>query len=195
MACFPQRFDERVIAELRGFTNEAGLSPFWEAIGRHFFAQTFAHADFLSGVGQKDFIRDLMPKYPIYTATLPEEARAVIGRVHRDAEPALKILLSQGFEPTSEVDIFDAGPLVAASRPSIRAVRESQFGVISALREPVESSLYLAGHAALNFRACLAPLEMAEDKTIIISERAAAVLQVGVGDRLVYLALPARNLR
>jgi arginine N-succinyltransferase len=95
MACFPQRFDERVIAELRGFTNEAGLSPFWEAIGRHFFAQSFARADFLSGIGQKDFIRDLMPKYPIYAATLPEEARAVIGRVHRDAEPALKILLSQ----------------------------------------------------------------------------------------------------
>jgi arginine/ornithine N-succinyltransferase beta subunit len=93
------------------------------------------------------------------------------------------------------VDIFDAGPLVAASRPSIRAIRESQLGEIATLREPRESSLYLTGHAALNFRACLAPLEIAEDKTIVISERTAEVLQVGVGDRLVYLALPNRNLR
>jgi arginine N-succinyltransferase len=195
MACFPQRFDDRVIAELRGFTNEAGLSPFWEAIGRHFFAQPFAQADFLSGIGQKDFIRDLMPKYPIYTATLPDEARAVIGRVHRDAEPALKILLSQGFERSNEVDIFDAGPLVAASRPSIKAVAESRFGDISTLREPADSLPHLVAHAALNFRACLAPLEVLEDKTVTISERTAKVLQVGIGDRLVFLTLPIRNVR
>jgi arginine N-succinyltransferase len=195
MACFPQRFDERVIAELRGFTNEAGLSPFWEAIGRHFFVQSFARADFLSGIGQKDFIHDLMPKYPIYTATLPAEARAVIGRVHRDAEPALKILLAQGFERSNEVDIFDAGPLVAASRPSIKAVRESQFGEVAALREPQNSSAYLVAHAALNFRACLAPLEVAEKQTLIVSERTAEVLQVGIGDRLIFLALPTRNAR
>src|SRR5260370_25373704 len=81
MACFPQRFDQRVIAELRGLTNEAGLSPFWEAIGRHFFAQSFARADFLSRIRQKDFIHDLIPQYPIYTATLPEQPRAVIPRV------------------------------------------------------------------------------------------------------------------
>ncbi len=194
MACFPQRFDERVIAELRGFTNEAGASPFWEAIGRHFFAQSFAQADFQSGIGQKDFIRDLMPKYPIYSATLPEEAQAVIGRVHRDAEPALKILLSQGFERTNEVDIFDAGPLVTASRSSIKAVQESQFGEIATVREPHDRSFYLVGHAALNFRACLAPLEINIDKTVIISERTAEILEVAVGDRLIFLALPTRNL-
>ncbi|HYZ73858.1 MAG TPA: arginine N-succinyltransferase, partial [Chthoniobacterales bacterium] len=38
MAAFPKRFDDRVIAELRGFTDEQGLSPFWESIGRHFFS-------------------------------------------------------------------------------------------------------------------------------------------------------------
>jgi arginine N-succinyltransferase len=193
MACYPQRFDERVIAELRGFTNQAGLSPFWEAIGRHFFAQTFVQADFLSGIGQKDFIRDLMPKYPIYTATLPEDARCVIGRVHRDAEPALKILLAQGFERTNEVDIFDAGPLVAASRSSIRAVRESQFGVVARLREPSDSSLYLMAHAALDFRACLAPLEVPENGTAIISERTAEILRATAGDRLVFLPQPIRK--
>jgi arginine N-succinyltransferase len=187
MACFPQRFDERVIAELRGFTNEAGFSPFWEAVGRHFFSQSFAHADFLSGIGQKDFIRDLMPKYPIYTATLPDEARAVIGRVHRDAEPALKILLAQGFERSQEVDIFDAGPLVATSRTSIKAIREARFGQITAVRELREASLYLVGHAALDFRACLAPLEIADAEQLIISQRTAEILRVSAGDRLVFL--------
>jgi arginine N-succinyltransferase len=192
MACFPQRFDERVIAELRGFTNDAGLSPFWEAVGRHFFVQSFAQADFLSGIGQKDFIRDLMPKYPIYTAILPAEARAVIGRVHRDAEPALKILLAQGFERSHEIDIFDGGPLVMASRPAIKTVREARFGEIATLREPREGPLYLVGHAALNFRACLASLEISDSQELIISEQTAEVLRVSMGDRLVFVQLPLR---
>ncbi|HEY0790238.1 MAG TPA: arginine N-succinyltransferase, partial [Chthoniobacterales bacterium] len=102
MSSFPQRFDARVIAELRGFTNGAGLSPFWEAVGKHFFHQTFAEADFLSGMGHKEFIRDLMPKYPIYVAMLPAGAQAAIGQVHRDAAPALRILLAQGFQPSPE---------------------------------------------------------------------------------------------
>src|SRR5260370_21373981 len=59
MSCFPQRFDERVIAELRGFTNKGGLSPFWQAIGRHFFAQSVARPDFLSCIAQKDVIPHL----------------------------------------------------------------------------------------------------------------------------------------
>jgi arginine/ornithine N-succinyltransferase beta subunit len=52
----------------------------------------------------------------------------------------------------------------------------------------------LVGHAALNFRACLARLEITIDKAVIMSERTAEILQVGAGDRLIFLALPSRNL-
>src|ERR1700739_3746148 len=141
---------------LRGFTDEQGLSPFWESIGRHFFSQTFAEADFLSGIGQKDFIRDLMPKYPIYAALLPLAAQAVIGQVHRDAEPALRILLNQGFRRSNEVDIFDGGPRVIADRAEIKTIREASAAQVAEIRVLKSPSVCLLGHAALDFRACLA---------------------------------------
>jgi arginine N-succinyltransferase len=193
MATFPKRFDERVIAELRGFSNSASLSPFWEALGRHFFHQTFAEADFLSGIGQKDFIRDLMPKYPIYVAMLPPEAQAVIGKVHRDAEPALKILLAQGFQRLSEVDIFDAGPLVSAQRREIRTVQESRFAVVGKIHPLRAEDLNLVANASLNFRACLAPVEPLGDDTVAIDSHTAGRLQIQLGDRVVYSSMPKRS--
>jgi arginine N-succinyltransferase len=189
MASFPQRFDERVIAELRGFTNEEGLSPFWEALGRHFFHQTFAEADFLSGIGQKEFIRDLIPRYPIYKAMLPPDAQAVIGRVHRDAEPALRILLNQGFQLSHEVDIFDAGPLLRAQRPDIKAVRNARVAIVSEIRRLPSAEPHLIAHVSLSFRACLGAVELMDDGTLAIAAETAARLRVQPGNRIIYLPL------
>src|SRR5882724_6628520 len=108
MRCFPKRFDQTVIAELRGYLDQENKSPFWESVGRHFFEHDFYHADGLSGLGNKEFIADLMPKYPIYIPLLPVSVQAVIGRVHYETVPALNLLLAEGFVQTTEVDIFDA---------------------------------------------------------------------------------------
>ena len=187
MAAFPKRFDDRVIAELRGFTDEQGLSPFWESIGRHFFSQTFAEADFLSGIGQKDFIRDLMPKYPIYAALLPLAAQAVIGKVHRDAEPALRILLNQGFRRSNEVDIFDGGPLVIAHRAEIKTIREATTAQVAEVRALGNPVVCLIGHAALDFRACLAEVEHLDAANIAIEPRTAERLRVKIGSRVIFI--------
>jgi arginine N-succinyltransferase len=56
MAELSRRFDREVIAELRGVTDDEGRSPFWEAVGRHFFQIDFRQADFLSGLEDKEFI-------------------------------------------------------------------------------------------------------------------------------------------
>jgi arginine N-succinyltransferase len=189
MSSFPQRFDARVIAELRGFTNEAGLSPFWEAVGQHFFHQTFAEADFLSGIGRKEFIHDLMPKYPVYVAMLPADAQAAIGRVHRDAVPALRILLAQGFQPSPEVDIFDAGPVLWAPRTEIKAVKHAQVTDLAEIRQLRSAELSLVAHVSLSFRACLAGVEWLEDGTLAVTADTAARLQVDRGNRLIYLPL------
>src|SRR5207237_1030239 len=80
----------------------------------HFFGSEFSQADFLSGLGDKDFIEDLIPRHAIYVPLLPQPVRAVIGRAHRDAEPARRVLEGEGFRFAGEVDIFDAGPLLGA---------------------------------------------------------------------------------
>lgn len=112
IAEFPQLFGNKIIAEMRGVSDEAGRSPFWESLGRHFFKMEFSQADYLTGVGNKAFIAELMPKFPLYTCFLSPDARNVIGQVHPDTEPALAMLKSEGFSYQGYVDIFDAGPAI-----------------------------------------------------------------------------------
>lgn len=97
IAEFPELFGNKIIAEMRGMSDEHGRSPFWESLGRHFFKMEFSQADYLTGVGNKSFIAELMPKFPLYTCFLSEAARNVIGRVHTDTEPALAMLKQEGF--------------------------------------------------------------------------------------------------
>ncbi|WP_047250095.1 arginine N-succinyltransferase [Chromobacterium subtsugae] len=126
LAQFPQLFGKMVVAEMRGVSDEAGNSPFWEALGRHFFSIDFAKADYLTGVGQKAFVAELMPKHPVYVDFLPPEAQAVIGQTHEGTRPAVALLESEGFRYEGYVDIFDAGPTIQAYVSDIRAVKESQ---------------------------------------------------------------------
>ena len=77
MAAFRERFNEKVVAEMRGVIDEQGYSPFWESLGKRFFAMEFSRADYLCGTGQKAFIAALMPKHPLYIDFLSPEAQAV----------------------------------------------------------------------------------------------------------------------
>lgn len=124
IASDPKRFGARAMAEIRGWTDKAGRSPFWEAVGRKFFHMDYSVADQLSARDHR-FIADLMPRYPIYKDLLPAEAQSVIGRPHPGAEPALALLQAQGFRLNHVVDIFDAGPCVEAFVDQIGIVREA----------------------------------------------------------------------
>jgi len=126
MATQPERFRQQVVSELRGVVYPDGTSPFWEAVGRHFFKMDFAEADKLSATTDNQFILDLMPQHPIYVDLLPEAARDVIGKCHNDGEGARKLLEWEGFSFSNVVDIFDGGPLMSVQRDHIRTLRESK---------------------------------------------------------------------
>ncbi|WP_024609240.1 arginine N-succinyltransferase, partial [Pseudoalteromonas sp. TAB23] len=70
-----ERFAQTVIAEMRGVSDENGSSPFWQWLEEHFFSMDFPTADYLTGIGQKVFIAELMPKYPIYVNLLSKDAQ------------------------------------------------------------------------------------------------------------------------
>ena len=126
MAADRRRFHERVVSELRGVVSPEGVSPFWEAVGRHFFRMDFAEADKLSATTDNQFILDLMPQHPLYVDLLALEAREVIGKCHKDGEGARRLLEWEGFSFASLVDIFDGGPLLSAQRDNIRTLREAR---------------------------------------------------------------------
>lgn len=126
MAAQPQRFRSQVVSELRGVVYPDGTSPFWEAVGRHFFKMDFAEADKLSATTDNQFILDLMPQHPIYVDLLSQEARDVVGKCHKDGEGAQRLLEWEGFAFSNVVDIFDGGPLMSVQRDHIRTLRESR---------------------------------------------------------------------
>ncbi|BFM49600.1 arginine N-succinyltransferase [Marinomonas sp. THO17] len=160
MARYPERFTKKVFAELRGDSDKQGHSPFWEALGKHFFSMDFKKADYLSGVSNKHFIADLMPRYPIYVPTLPDAAQEAIGVVHEESSQSADILLAEGFEFRGYVDIFDAGPSVEAQTHQLNTVTKHKAGKVLNINTAAQAQQYLiaTGHLA-QFRVICAPAE------------------------------------
>ncbi|MDP2714886.1 arginine N-succinyltransferase [Rheinheimera sp.] len=183
MAEFPQRFAERVIAEMRGISNDDGSSPFWQWLQEHFFSLDFPTADYLTGIGQKVFIAELMPKYPIYVSLLSKQAQAVIGKVHDKTKPALALLQSEGFSNRGYVDIFDAGPTVEARVEHIRSVRNSRR--LQVVIGSVSGGLphLICNTKVADFRATWLALNVSEQsEQLTLPADVAAALQVSAGD-------------
>jgi len=187
MAAHPERFPDTVISELRGWVDENNQSPFWEAIGRHFFGMDFVTADEINGRGNSQFISDLMPKFPIYTALLPEEARAVIGRPHDGAVPAKKLLEAEGFRFSGAVDIFDGGPEMEVHKRGIWTTRKSQEGVLGGTVEGEghDPMHLVANHALDNFRVVLTNV-VEGASGLWLPKEAADALGAGTGDTVRY---------
>jgi arginine N-succinyltransferase len=127
IATFPDLFAKNVIAEMRGWQNEAGDSPFWSAVGERFFKMDFAAADSVSAIKGAEWIANLMPKFPIYLDLLPAEAQAAVGRAHETSAIAMAMLIQEGFRFENYVDVFDAGPQVVAEAHKIKTISESRL--------------------------------------------------------------------
>jgi arginine N-succinyltransferase len=188
IAEFASRFAAKVIAELRGRLDDEGRSPFWEGLGRHFFAMEYSTADYLTGVGQKSFIAELMPRHPVYVNLLAQDARDAIGAVHRDTAPARAMLEQEGFRYEGYVDIFDAGPTVECARENIDLVRRSAVMTCTLGEEdPVPDSLtddilwLVSNRHFAQFRALVVAAPARADRLPLLPY-AAEALQVDEGD-------------
>jgi arginine N-succinyltransferase len=185
MAANRRRFTPEVFSLLLGVTDEAGTSPFWEAVGRRFFGRDFAQIEIASGGRSRTFIAEVMPTYPLYVPLLPEEAQRVIGEPNAKALLSYDIHLEEGFEPDRFVDIFDAGPVLTAQIDRIACVTFNEARTVRETGDkPLEHSrAYLvSSHRAGDFRCVLAelPVERSHDAPLSGSVRAA--LDVVEGD-------------
>lgn len=180
IAAFRELFSPHLFAELRGRSDEQGNSPFWDALGHHFFDIPFADADRLTGTGMKTFIAELMPAYPIFVSLLPDDAREAIGQVHANTSPARAILEKEGFSWRGSVDIFDAGPVLEAETDAIRAISESQFIPAMQLMTERSTPLIVANNQFEQFRAVL----ISPDDQPQLNQAALDALAVNETDRV-----------
>lgn len=182
-------FDPMVIAEMRGVIDDQGRSAFWDAVGKHFFEIDFPKADYLSIVNKR-FIADLMPKYPIYIPLLTAEAQRVIGQVHEQTKPALRLLESEGFAQSGMVDIFEAGPIVTCPLAQIRTVRRSRKAkLVGVASEAIESETHLIASVENEFRACAGPVRIISEGEVEIARECAAALRLEKGQAVRFVPL------
>jgi arginine N-succinyltransferase len=180
-----QRFCDRVIAELRGVIDEAGGSPFWDGLAGKFFGMSFQEADQFNAVHGNQFIADLMPKHPIYTAMLPDSAKAVMGMPHPTGRAAMRMLEAEGFAHEGYIDIFDGGPSMAATTDRVRTVRDAKDAKIVAT-DATGSQHALVSRGRLHDFVAVTATVVERDGGLAIDAESAKLLGVGVGDEVAY---------
>ncbi len=184
------RFGPRVLAELRGVMDQAGHSPFWDALAGRFFGMSFPEADEFNAVHGTQFIADLMPKTPIYVAMLPDSARSVMGQPHPTGRAALRMLEAEGFDYDCYIDIFDGGPTVTASTDKIRTIATStwlRYAGAPPKGEKLATMMLAAGRLS-RFVSCYGQAMRGDDGAVYFDDEVAEKLRLDHGDNV--LATP-----
>ena len=170
-------FNERLIAEMRGYLNGKEESPFWEALGRKFIGLDFVEADQALS-RNRSFIIELMPRHAVYLNMLPDEARDVVGLTHSETMPALKLLEKEGLMYRNYIAPFDAGPVVEAQVKDIRAVKESclvRVRIAPYLPETSNERWLISNDGLADFRCILASVTPDEESVTLSTEQAEAL--------------------
>ena len=182
------RFGDSVLAELRGVLDQAGHSPFWDALGGRFFGMSFPEADEFNAVHGTQFIADLFPKSPIYVSMLPESAKAVIGQPHPTGRAALKMLENENFDWDGYIDIFDGGPTVTARTDKIKTVVEAEWLRVAGTNGGGSATMMLATGVMHDFVACYSHATLNDNGELVIDAEAMEMLGIGSGDRVLAVS-------
>ncbi len=190
IAAHARRFAEAVITEIVGYSDDQGHSPFWDALGKHFFDLPYAEAERLCGLESRAFLAELMPQYPIYVPMLPQSAQDCIGRIHPDGQDAFDILEREGFETNSYIDLFDGGPTLHARLADIRSIAHSQTGTVILSDTLDARGRYLVSNDALEgYRAIVADLDYRPGQPVALSAGMCTALNVSDGSPVRVIAL------
>ena len=151
-----------------------------------FFGMSFQEADYFNAINGNQFIADLMPKHPIYTAMLSETARAAIGVPHPNGRAAMRMLENENFSFDGYVDIFDGGPTMLAKTDDVTSIRNAQSVKIVGLSDVGVKSIISRGILD-NFQATYAQVEEV-DGGVKIDNEGAGKIGLSVGDEINYIA-------
>src|SRR5690606_36963708 len=144
----------------------------------------------------KRFIEELMPKFPIISNLLPEEAQFVVGKVHPNTEPAKKILEQEGFKFSGLVGIFEPGPVLIADVDNIRAIKESVVGRIEEIEDKnFNSEPFIISRTSSPFKAALGEVIELPSGGYKISGVTAAALKLRIGDTIRFVTFKASKNR
>ncbi len=184
-----QRFNPLLMLELQGVQDTEGKSPFWQALGQHFFNMDFHRANYLTGINAKGFIADLMPRYPVYVPLLSESAQRVMGCARPDMQQVQELLTKEGFCDNGYISIFDGGPTLQAQIRQLRSIARQFATVVVIAAAPTstsESKVLISNNLLQNYACIYAEVDLTN---ICLSAAQAEQLHVSDGDTLYVLPL------
>ena len=177
-----ERFGRRIIAEMQGIHDDAGQSPFWNAIGRRFFNMDFLQVEQAFVSYSKTFIAELMPSYPIYVPLLPDDAQNSIGQIHANFERPFQLLSAEGFEADNYLDIFDGGAVLTAELDRLQTLEKQRCLSVEVLPVlPAQARLQLVSNQKVSSFVALATRVLVQGDVVLINQDAAQSLGVVTG--------------
>lgn len=182
---FPIRFNETIVTQLRGVIDDNGFCPFYDGVCKHFFEKSYLEASNLRNIDDS-FIKTLLPDTPIYINVLPKATQEVIGKCHIRTQPALKMILDQGFFYSGEIDIFDGGPDLYANFKDIKTVKSMNKKIVKETIEEIQcDNYYIISNLKQNFRACYGRILKETLEEVVIEERTRKALQIEIGEPVI----------
>lgn len=184
MKAFPDLFADEVFAEMRGFIDENGDAPFWDALGRRFAGISYRQLMDLVDQGDRR-ARDLMPSKTVYVDLLDPRGKEAIGKTFQSTTPAHKLLQELNFTFSGEIDLFDGGPRLICKREKIAIVQKAKRFPVVKIRS-LEKEKQLISNTKSDFKATLGQVER-EDHGAAIDSLTAQILEVDVGDEIIAI--------
>lgn len=108
----PGDFGDALVAELPGWVDDTGHSPFWQALGARFYAGDPAEAQARLGTDWRSHLAALLPRQTVYLSFLGPEAEARVLDVPAAWAPVRAALATAGFHPPEHARIDDGGPVL-----------------------------------------------------------------------------------
>ena len=197
MAMHPERFREKVLAELMPPLTRDGKSLFWESCGRRFTGLDYQSADKLSR-RNKEFIQQLFPPFDLYATLFPPRVQELLGAVAPETRGAQRMLERIGFRFVDRIDPFDGGPHYEARLADVALVRAHRQARLAEAPLARDAPVHLAGLAhsggRVRFRALRTPARVRAGE-VHLPRAARDALRARPGDRIDLVPFESRGAR
>ncbi len=182
MGMFPNRFKDRIIAELMAPVNKNGVNLFWKYLGERFTGLSNNKALQLLRNGKTSFIENLFPKEKIFLSLIDDQINPSPTRIDRKyGSTAQSILSKSGFQYLNNVDI-EGSQLYGAIKNHIHLVRKiKSFRIMREASIAIETKKYLGVMQNGVFRGGRHPCQIA-NQIAYLPEYVADLLQLNNGD-------------
>ena len=194
----PPKFRDELVAELLPPLREDGTSDLWDALGKNFTGLDYVTADKMSRQNI-EFIQNLFPFTPIYTALLPKDVAALIGAVGEPTKPVERMLTNIGFRWDHSIDPFDGGPTFRAHTLQCEPIRRVSWETFAGPlpEDAPEDGIAMIGFEyesrLVRFRSTYGRYRRTPDGVQFYS-RGLDKLRISAGDRFAFLPFTGPGL-